>query len=264
MNDDYFALNGGNSVRLTQDASGDSYPYSPKDDTMTTDQPAWATDPRGLPPAVLDRSGRVWPISRWHQDRYLGESPASLELVHGPITPLWPDTQATSPLPDLSRWHKVPKDADIPAGTRYAFVKNAGGWGVGEALSDYLPGQRWNWDYYTEHPTPAPNAWATDRIGLWPDTPPTSIDPADIKSGMRVRRVWERDGATLTVEGIVSDADSERVYFNGYCHSYLADGCEWFLVADAPDDDAHWIRAIAEATPETAPTVYAAIKGEQA
>lgn len=105
---------------------------------------------------------------------------------------------------------------------------------------------------------------ASALVKLWPDTPPTPIDPAEIKFGMRVRRVWERDGATLTVEGIVSDADSERVYFNGYCHSYLAEGGDWFLVADAPDDDARWIRAIAEATPETAPTVYAAIKGEQA
>ena len=36
---------------LTQDASGDFYPDT-KDETVTTDQPAWATDPRGLPPAV--------------------------------------------------------------------------------------------------------------------------------------------------------------------------------------------------------------------
>ena len=209
MNDDYFALNGGNSARIAQDASGDFYPDSPKDDTMTTGQP-------------------------------------------------------TSPLPDLSRWHPVPVGAVIPEGTRFAII-----WGDDD-FSCYVadpPGvtQRLGTEQrYTEHPIPAPDAWATDRIGLWSDSPPTPIDPADITVGMRVRRVWERNGVTLTAEGLVSYADSEHVFFNGYYHSYLADGCEWFLVADAPDDDARWIRAIAEATPETAATVYAAIKGEQA
>lgn len=183
MRDDYWTLS---FPRLTQDTSDDSYPDSPKDDTMTTDQPAWATDPRGLPPVVVNLTGVLFGSN---DDGTYGEfylTPSRLEDRYGPCTP------------------------------------------------------------------------------LWPDTPPTPIDPADIKSGMRVRRVWERNGVTLTAEGLVRDADSKYVYFNGYYYSYLADGCEWFLIEDAPDDDAHWIRAIAEATPETAATVYAAIKGEQA
>lgn len=97
---------------------------------------------------------------------------------------------------------------------------------------------------------------------LWPDTPPTSIDPADIKVGMRVRAVRCRNDVIETTEGVVAYRNADCISLGGL--DFGPSAREWFLVADAPDDDAHWIRAIAEATPETAPTVYAAIKGEQA
>lgn len=264
MRDDYWTLS---FPRLTQDTSDDSYPDSPKDDTMTTDQPAWATDPRGLPPAVQNRSGRTW--GRSGETSYAGFTPTELEALHGPLTPLWPDTQPTSTLPDLSRWHPVPVGATIPAGTRFVII-----WANGSDDDDFScyvadpPGvtQRLGDNpRYTEHPIPAPDAWAADRIGLWSDSPPTPIDPADIKVGMRVRRVLRhKDGdRTTTTESTVT-AVHPRLITLSECVYHLAEGGDWFLIEDAPDPDAHWIRAIAEATPETAPTVYAAIKGEQA
>ena len=170
-----------------------------------------------------------------------------------------PNTPPTSPLPDLSRWYPVPVGATIPAGTEYAYRPGRSIYfnSAEEGTTQYVSDEQ----RYTEHPIPDPNAWATDRIPLWPVTPPTSIDPADIKVGMRVRRVHDR-GPVVTVEGIVDCTDEQSLTVDGM---YLSHGIgDWFLIADAPDPDAHWIRAIAEATPETAATVYAAIKGEQA
>lgn len=174
-------------LNLTQDASGDFYPDT-KDDTMTTDQPAWATDPRGLPLAVhTEPHELIWILDTangtYTYHPLSPRTPAQLDREYGPVTP------------------------------------------------------------------------------LWSDTPPTPIDPSDIKVGMRVRRVHAR-GPVVTVEGTVDCTDKQSLTVDGM---YLSHGIgDWFLIAAAPDPAAHWIRAIAEATPETAPTVYAAIKGEQA
>ena len=62
--------------------------------------------------------------------------------------------------PDFNTWHKVPKDATIPAGTpywRYDSNKGRGGcyeWGI---VHDLGPTDRWpDNDYYTEQPIPDP------------------------------------------------------------------------------------------------------------
>ena len=62
--------------------------------------------------------------------------------------------------PDFNTWHKVPRDATIPAGTpywRYTSEEGAGsyfGQGVGY---DIRLAERWSdEDYYTEQPIPDP------------------------------------------------------------------------------------------------------------
>ena len=132
-----------------------------------TDQPAWATDPRGLPPALKDRGGYVWPL---HEDgvHYEGSTIKDVVTHRGPVTPLWPDTPPTSPLPDLSRWHPVPVGATIPAGARFVII-----WGDDDDFSSYVadpPGvtQRLGDDpRYAEHPIPAPDPdakWVAELV----------------------------------------------------------------------------------------------------
>ena len=134
------------------------------------DQPAWATDPRGLPPALKDRDGYVWPL---HEDgvHYEGSTIKDVVTHHGPVTP------------------------------------------------------------------------------LWPDTPPTSIDPAAIKVGMRVRRVRDDEGPVVTVEGIVdSTPHNDALTVDGM---YLSRSLgEWFLVAEAPDPDEQLVEEVIGASTE--------------
>ena len=67
--------------------------------------------------------------------------------------------------PDFNTWHKVPKDATIPAGTpfwRYDPEAGAGryfgqGVGYGIGLAERWPDE----DYYTEEPIPDPDESAT-------------------------------------------------------------------------------------------------------
>jgi len=64
----------------------------------------------------------------------------------------------TNPLPDLSTWHEVPADADIPQRRSAAYVRPDGNWGVILGISvpltasDRIHGSR----YFTAHPIPAP------------------------------------------------------------------------------------------------------------
>lgn len=125
------------------------------------DMPAWATDPRGLPPAVQNRSGRTW--GRSGETSYAGFTPTELEALHGPLTPLWPDTPPTSPMPDLSRWHAVPVGATIPEGTLYATYYSDERMGL--CVSDH-DSVAWMGHYYTEHPIAAPDAEAESLAAL--------------------------------------------------------------------------------------------------
>lgn len=62
--------------------------------------PAWATTPRGLPHALLDRFGNAW-ISELSGDYFWGDhllDAEALERDFGPCTPLWPDS------PNETRW----------------------------------------------------------------------------------------------------------------------------------------------------------------
>lgn len=69
--------------------------------------PAWATDPRGLPPAVIDNDGGdVWVHvghvgHNFYRDTYGNDFDLqSMERDHGPCTPLWPETPAQPIDPD--------------------------------------------------------------------------------------------------------------------------------------------------------------------
>lgn len=57
-----------------------------------SEEPAWATDPRGLPPALLDDNGDLW---RLDLVGYFWDgitcTPDEVERQFGPVTPLWPD-----------------------------------------------------------------------------------------------------------------------------------------------------------------------------
>ena len=61
--------------------------------------------------------------------------------------------------PDFNKWHKVPKDATIPAGTTYFTTKRGKflayieeGWSTGYPAVD----RSFGLDYYTEKPIPSP------------------------------------------------------------------------------------------------------------
>ena len=60
--------------------------------------------------------------------------------------------------PDFNTWHKVPKDATIPAGTPYLRIQQdtARGYYVGTGLSYDRNLRSMAWDYYTEQPIPDP------------------------------------------------------------------------------------------------------------
>ena len=65
----------------------------------------------------------------------------------------------TNPLPDLSKWHEVPADADIPADTPYAWQDADGTWGASDGLagSRYVASARATGTrYFTAEPIPAP------------------------------------------------------------------------------------------------------------
>lgn len=148
-----------------------------------TDQPAWATDPRGLPPVVVNLAGVLFGSN---DDGTYGEfylTPSRLEDRCGPCTP------------------------------------------------------------------------------LWPDTPPTSIDPADIRIGMRVRRVLRhKDGDRMTTtEGIVT-AVHPRLITLSECVYYLAEGGGWFLIEDAPDPDEQLVEEVIASTEQEARELIAMLR----
>ena len=60
--------------------------------------------------------------------------------------------------PDFNTWHKVPKDATIPAGTPYCRIEQdtARGYYVGTGLSYDHNRLSMASDYYTEQPIPDP------------------------------------------------------------------------------------------------------------
>ena len=60
--------------------------------------------------------------------------------------------------PDFNTWHKVPKDATIPAGTPYWRIEQgtARGYYVGTGLSYDRDLRSLPSDYYTEQPIPDP------------------------------------------------------------------------------------------------------------
>ena len=83
-------------------------------------QPDWANDPRGFPPVVIDRDGDPWLFKNepatvdiggdlfklshaggyvqprdWDRERARLFTPAQVEHVGGPTTPLWPDKKKT-------------------------------------------------------------------------------------------------------------------------------------------------------------------------
>ena len=61
--------------------------------------------------------------------------------------------------PDFNTWHKVPKDATIPAGTPYWRIEHetASGHYVGNGLSYDRDIRSLSSDHYTEQPIPAPD-----------------------------------------------------------------------------------------------------------
>ena len=66
--------------------------------------------------------------------------------------------------PDFNTWHKVPKDATIPAGTPYWRIEHATGIGhyAGNGLSYDRDLRSLSSDHYTEQPIPAP-----DEAAIW-------------------------------------------------------------------------------------------------
>ena len=60
--------------------------------------------------------------------------------------------------PDFNTWHKVPKDATIPAGTPYWRIEHdtASGYYVGNGLSYDRDLRSRSSDHYTEQPIPDP------------------------------------------------------------------------------------------------------------
>lgn len=68
--------------------------------------------------------------------------------------------------PDFNSWHKVPKDVDIPAQTKY-FVAEGGvlrsyfgtGWSAGYPADERYP----DLDYYTEGPILSPEEEAVEK-----------------------------------------------------------------------------------------------------
>lgn len=80
---------------------------------MKTTLPAWATDPRGLPPILLNRDGYPWRLNP-DDGTYGGATPADMESGYGPTTPLWPDPKPIDP-------------ADIRVGMRVRHLRRIGG-----------------------------------------------------------------------------------------------------------------------------------------
>ena len=138
------------------------------------DQPAWATDPRRLPPAVQSHSGYVWTLDAeegtyWHN--WLSPcTPSALERQYGPCIP------------------------------------------------------------------------------LWSDSPPTPIDPAGIKVGMRVRAVRCRNDVIETTEGVVAYRNADCISLGGL--DFGPSARKWLLIEDAPDPDEQLVEEVIGASTE--------------
>ena len=141
MRDDYWTLG---FPRLTQDTSDDSYPDHTKDDTMTTDD-------------LADQITAL--LTGWGLSRERVVSRREAQTMASALVKLWPDTPPTSPLPDLSRWHPVPAEADIPPNTMYVHVHEDGDWGGGLSGDEghVAANRSRRRTYYTEQPMPAPD-----------------------------------------------------------------------------------------------------------
>lgn len=112
----------------------------------------------------------------------------------------------------------------------------------GDRYRNHELGNR-TWDELLARRGPVTELW----LHATPVAPePQPIDPDDIRVGTRVRRVWHRDGVTLSIEGVVSAFDPELIFLSG--HEYLADVGAWFLIQDAPDADAELIAELARTT----------------